>query len=38
MVALAIMVGVIGFGHALTWLVVPVLVVAARVSRGSAAG
>ena len=38
MVGLAIVIGVIGFGQAVAWLVVPVLVVAVRVSRGSAAG
>ena len=38
MAGLAIAVGVIGFGIALAWLLVPVLVVAARVSRGSTAG
>ncbi len=38
MAGLAIAVGVIGFGIALAWLFVPVLVVAARFSRGSTAG
>ena len=38
LMGLAIVIGVIGFGLAVAWLFVPVLVVAARVSRGSAAG
>ena len=38
MAGLAIAVGVIGFGIALAWLFVPVLVVAARFSRGPTAG
>ena len=38
LMGLAIVIGVIGFGQAVAWLFVPVLVVAVRVSRGSTAG